>query len=135
MKPMARGLLGLLAALLLAGCGSGRVKPHGRLLNNGAPYVPGERDSVHIALFPVAEGGAPPEGACEALFNREDGTFQALGADGKGVLPGKYRICIQVIRRKKDVLKGAFGATKSPFVREVSNGSADFTLDLAKPRE
>jgi hypothetical protein len=133
MKPVACGLLVLLVGLLSAGCGSGRLKPHGRLLKDGAPYLPGPDEVVHISFVPAGEGAA--EAAAPATFNRDHGTFQVVGAQGQGVSPGRYRVCVQVIKKKKDLLRGAFGAAKSPFVRDVTRNSGDLTLDLAKPNE
>jgi hypothetical protein len=39
------------------------------------------------------------------------------------------------MKRKKDLLKGAFGVAKSPFIREVGSSSPELTLDLARPSQ
>jgi hypothetical protein len=128
-----------------AGCGNGYVKPKGRLMKNGEPFVPADNEVVHVALFPVKDAkvaapAAAPEGAAReagsfpANFNREDGTFRVTGMDGRGMPPGKYRVTVQVMKNKKDVLKGAFGAQNSPLVHDIDSSSQELTVDLAKPK-
>jgi hypothetical protein len=121
-----------LALVFLGGCGSGDVKATGRLLKNGEPYVPGADEFVVMSF--VAEG-APEgkEGSFVVAFNREDGTFEVTGPTGRGLPPGKYRACIQVMKRKKDLLKGRFNAKNSPFLCTVETGKEDLTFDLARP--
>jgi hypothetical protein len=132
MRSARYGLLVLGTAVLLAGCGSGRVTPRGRLLNKGAPYLPGDGVSVHIAFFPVAGEEEPTGEAYVATFNHEDGTFQVVGRDGRGLPPGKYRVCIQAMKMKKDVFKGRFGVRNSPIVREVAANTEELTVDLSR---
>jgi hypothetical protein len=133
MRSVRYGLLVLATAGLLAGCGSGRVTPRGRLLNKGAPYLPGEGVSVHIAFFPVAGEEEPTGEAYVATFNHEDGTFQVVGRDGRGLPPGKYRVCIQAMNmKKKDLLKGRFAVRNTPIVREVAANNEELTVDLAR---
>jgi hypothetical protein len=134
MKHAVRGMLLFAVAVAAIGC-DGRIVPRGRLLNGGTPYVPPEGVAVHIAFFPMSSEGSESEGSCVATFNREDSTFRGVGRDGKGLLPGKYRVCIQVVKREKDLLKGAFGAKSSPMVREITSSTEELTLDLAKPYE
>jgi hypothetical protein len=129
----------LLLLLLAAGC-SGRLQPRGRLTKNGDPYLPGEHETVHLALIRVQDAAPAPEksdqessGSYVATFNREDGTFLVGGADGKGLPAGKYRVTVQIMKNKKDLLNGAFGAQNSPIVREVTGKADELNLDLAHP--
>ena len=46
--------------------------------------------------------------------------------------PGKYRIAVEHLRNKQDLLKGAFDETRSPFVRDVDSRTGEVTIDLAK---
>jgi hypothetical protein len=67
-----------------------------------------------------------------ARYN-DDGTFQATGKDGKGLPPGKYKITVEHLRRKKDLLGGAFAAEKTPFVYDIDARTGEIVLDLAAP--
>ena len=135
---MRRGLArsaGLLAVLLAAGCGgSGKLQTKGRLLKDGAPLVPAEDEIVRILFVPLPEGGARVTDFYVATFNRTDGTFQAAGNDGKGMPPGKYRIAIEHLKDKKDLLKGALSPERSPITRDVDAKTGEIVLDLARPQ-
>jgi hypothetical protein len=122
-----------LLGCLVAGCGPSRVKAHGRLFNNGQPFVPSEKETVHVAFFPAAEASDASAKSYIAKFNREDGTFQVIGTDGQGLPPGKYRVTISVMNDRKDQFKGAFNVQNSPFLCEVSSTSSDITVDLSTP--
>ncbi|HTK77940.1 MAG TPA: DUF1559 domain-containing protein [Gemmataceae bacterium] len=100
----------------------------------GAPLVPADDEVVRILFVPVPEGGARVTDYYVATFNRSDGTFQAAGNDGKGMPPGKYRIAIEHLKDKKDMLKGALSPDRSPITRDVDAKTGEIVLDLAKPR-
>lgn len=117
-----------LVGLLATGCGSNMVKPGGRLLKKGEPYVPGEGEIVHLNFFPDEE--KPENPGFPATVNRADGTFQVLGTEGKGMPPGKYRAAIQIVKNRKDILRGAYGRTNSPFAVEVSSARSAIQIDL-----
>jgi hypothetical protein len=123
----------LLIGCLLTGCGQDRVKARGRLLKSGQPFVPSEKEIVHVALFPAGEGSDASARSYVAMFNRQDGTFKVTGADGKGLPPGKYRVAVSLMKEHKDELKGAFNVQNSPVVCEVSSASSEITVDLATP--
>jgi hypothetical protein len=120
-------------SLTLLGCGDGKLRTRGQILKDGAPYVAAEDEIVHVTLVPIPERGEKVQDWHIAVFSKTDGTFVASGKDGKGVPPGKYRIAVEHLRHKKDLLNGAFGTENSPFVREVKTSSDTLTLDLAKP--
>jgi hypothetical protein len=127
-------LCGLLAALLLAGCGRGLVQPKGRVLKDGAPLALKEQEYVNIFFVPVvAQGEKHPGDVYAARYNDADGAFQATGKDGKGLPPGKYKITVEHLRKKRDLLNGAFGADKTPFVRDIDSRTGEIVLDLARP--
>lgn len=123
------------AAMVVSGCGSGKIKPHGRLLKDGAPIVlKDDEESIQIYLDPVPAEGQKHAGVTyNADYNQADGTFTVLGNDRGGLPPGKYRIAVEHHRRKSDILKGAFGLEKTPFVRDV-DGRSEINIDLAKPQ-
>jgi hypothetical protein len=124
----------LLLALAVAGCGSGKLQTKGRLLMDGKPLVVSEEDTVRVIFVPIPEAGKRAENTYMAAFHPEDGTFMAVGADGKGLPPGKYRIAVEYTKKKRDMLKGAFDSGKSPFVYDINSSTAELTLDLAKPK-
>jgi hypothetical protein len=126
-----RVLTVVVLAILLVGCGSGRIKARGRLVKNGEPFVPGEREVVHIAFFALNED--PKAKSYVVKFDRQDGTFQVTGSDGKGLPPGKYRVAVSLIKDHKDALNGAFDLKNSPFLCDVDNSSEEISLDLATP--
>jgi hypothetical protein len=122
-----------LLSLLLVGCGDGKLRTKGQIVKDGAPYTVDEMDVLRITFVPIPEAGEKFMDAYLATFNNSDGTFVAFGKDGKGVPPGKYRIAVERLRNKKDLLRGAFDTEKSPFIREVKTASDTLVLDLAKP--
>jgi hypothetical protein len=133
---MRRGLLWLIVSLILVapGCGGpARVKVHGRLVSNGQPYQVNEGDLVRMSFVPIAAANDTKTVGYVAEFNRKDSTFQVNGADGRGMAPGQYRIALQVLRKREDLLEGAFNAARSPFLREVKNSGDEIVLDLGNP--
>jgi hypothetical protein len=128
-------LTGIAFSTLLTGCGgSGKLQTKGRLLKNGAPYLPPEGDIVRVMFVPIPEGKEKVTDFHMADFNPEDGTFQAAGKDLKGVPPGKYRIAVEHLHRRADIFKGAFDAERSPFVHDVNRSTEEIVIDLAKTK-
>ena len=127
-------LTGLALGVLISGCGSGKLQTKGRILKNGAAYIPAEGDIVRVMFVPITEGNERVTDFHAAIVDPEDGTFQAAGRDGQGVPPGKYRIAVEHLRNRADLLKGAFDAVHSPFVCELKSSADEVTIDLAKPK-
>jgi hypothetical protein len=117
-----------LVAMLMTGCGSGSVVAKGRLTNKGEPYRCENGVAVHMTFLSLAEG-SPEGGAYPAEYYR-DGTFRVVGANGRGLPPGKYRVAVQAMKQKHDLLQGAYGAQNSPLVCEVKGASQEVALDL-----
>jgi hypothetical protein len=123
----------MLAAIVAAGCnGPPMLKTEGRLVRGGEAVRPGPGELVHVIFVPATDGRANDYFAAE--FNAADGTFQAAGKDGRGMPPGKYRVWVEVLKNKKDLLKGAFDEEHTPFVYDVSAATGELVLDLAKPK-
>ena len=134
-RPILFLLTSLALGLLISGCGgSGKLQTRGRLLKNGAPYLPPEGDIVRVMFVPIPDGKERVTDFHMANFDPEDGTFQASGKDLKGVPPGKYRIAIEQLHRRADIFKGAFDAERSPFVHEVNSSTGEIVIDLAKTK-
>jgi hypothetical protein len=121
---------GLLAGLLLPGCGGSLVKPTGRVVRGDAPLHTGAGEALHIAFVPLEATGTTGFDSYAAEFNGEDGTFQVKGKDGRGLPPGRYRVTLELIKGRKDAFRGRFSARNSPFTCEVTSGSAEVVLDL-----
>jgi hypothetical protein len=134
MRPILCALAAALLAVTASGCGSPMLKTKGRVVKDGAPLVPGQDEIVRVMFVPVLEKGEVVKDYYMAQFNPADGTFQVVGKDGKGMPPGKYRISIEHLRKKKDLLNGAFDSEASPFVREVNASTPELVLDLARPK-
>ena len=131
MRRIRNGSVLVLIALFLSGCGDGRIKARGRIVNNGAPFQLGEGEGLRIVFAPVEASGATYE-SYVAVFNK-DGSFQVMGRDGKGLPPGKYRVALEHLKKKQDLLKGAFDGQNTPIVREVTDGSNEIVIDLDHP--
>jgi hypothetical protein len=131
MRLIYKGSVFCLIALFLCGCGDGLMKPRGRLVKNGESFQLGEAEGMRIVFSPIDTTGTTYE-QYPAVFNK-DGTFQVVGKDGKGMPAGKYRISLEHLKKKKDLLKGAFAGGKSPIVREVTSSSQEIVIDLDHP--
>jgi hypothetical protein len=119
---------------LVSGCsGDNRLNVKGRLLKSGAPLKLQDPDFVRVIFFPVTTNGRPPANTYLAAVDDAEGTFEAVGPDGRGVPPGKYRIAIELNRTRKDALKGAFDGDRSPFVFDIDAGTPELVIDLDKP--
>lgn len=115
----------------LAGCGPSLVQVKGRVTRNGAPLVVSDRGRVTVVFHPVNEESSS-SGVSYSAIAKPDGTFEVTGKDGSGIPPGSYRIAVIQFDPypRKDLLKGAFGAGKSPIIREAS---PVMEIDLDKP--
>jgi hypothetical protein len=128
--------IGLLAAALLValaagGCGKTMLKTKGRVVKDGKPFLPGEGEFVRVTFVPLADGDRPAD-YYVAEYNRADGTFQVAGKDGKGMPPGKYRVAVELDRKRKDLLGGKYDADRSPFVFDVDGRTSEIVIDLDK---
>src|SRR3954453_21126026 len=108
----------VLLALAASGCGGApRLTTKGRLVKDGQPFAPGEGEIVGVIFVPLPADGGGPRNYYAAMYNPEEGPFQASGPDRKGVPPGRYRVTVEVLKNKKDLLHGAFNDDeKSPFM-------------------
>jgi hypothetical protein len=119
--------------LLAAGCGDGKLRTKGRLLKGGQPCVPAEGESFNVTFVPIPPDGKPPVDYYFAAFDPSDGTFRPAGKDGKGMPPGKYRVAVEHMKGKRDLLGGRYDAERSPFVFDVDAGTSEIAIDLDNP--
>jgi hypothetical protein len=120
-----------LVLCLAAGCNrDGRLTTKGRIVKGGAPFTVAEPEFVRVTFFPVTSAGVAPLNTYIAAFNGADGTFRAVGPDGNGIPPGKYRIAVEHERKRKDLFKGTFDGVRSPFVFDIDAKTKEIVIDL-----
>jgi hypothetical protein len=119
---------------LAAGCGGdGLLRTSGRVVKAGQRFVPEEGQYLQITFVPIAPDGTPPADFYYAEVDQTTGTFRPAGKTGRGMPPGKYRVAVELMKKKKDQLDGRFDAEKSPFVFDVDGRTAEIVLDLDNP--
>jgi hypothetical protein len=74
--------------------------------------------------------GKPPADFYYAKVDQTTGVFRPSGKNGKGMPPGKYRVAVELMKKKKDQFGGKFDAEKSPFVFEVDANLSEIVIDL-----
>jgi len=124
-----------LIALLPLGCGkSGFIKAKGRIVKGGQPYIAPEGEGFRIFFVPanMPEGSHFDSYAAEC--DPDNGSFQVRGKDGEGLPAGKYRIDLQLMQNKEDLLGGGLLGKKSPFTCEVPGVEDDIVIDLDKSK-
>jgi hypothetical protein len=121
----------LLIGLTAAGCGgSSLTRAKGRVVKGGEPFRPGEGESLRIILVPLEAPSGGGYDSYAAEFHKEDGTFEVKGKDGKGLPPGKYRVTLQLLKKKEDLFQGSLSGPNSPFTCEVGGSSSEVVVDL-----
>jgi hypothetical protein len=126
-------LLGFAAAA--GGCGDdeGLVRKKGRVVKGGQNFIPAEGEHLQIEFVPIVQGGGPPPMQYWAGIDQATGTFWPDGPMKKGMPPGKYRVSVELIRKKKDVFEGKFDAEISPFVFDIDEETEEIVIDLDNP--
>jgi hypothetical protein len=135
MKPMKRVTvfpLCLLVVLLALGCNSSTVRAKGRLIRGGQPYLTGEGEALRIFFVPLEEPKGGRFDSYAAAYFRNDGSFQVMGKDQQGLPPGKYRVSLELIKKKEDLLGGKLMGKDSPFTCEVTSSRNELVIDLDK---
>ncbi|GAC1450731.1 MAG: hypothetical protein NVSMB9_35370 [Isosphaeraceae bacterium] len=145
------------------GCGDAdnTVWVTGKLLKGGAPYFAPRGQFVDVTFVGLEikdpTGKATPGGEpFQADLDDNDGSFSVPGKEGRGILPGKYRIVItqRMTRvafdasnpkqghgharrgnhRETDMLANRYGPDTSPILREVKK-NGELIIDLDRPSE
>src|SRR3982750_1503551 len=119
-----------ISACVVAGCGQtdGKLNVTGKVVKGGAPLRVPEEEYVRVTFFPVTDNGGPPKNTYAASFNRSEGTFRALGGDGHGIPPGKYRVAVEHVKKGGDALKGAYDGDRSPLVFDIDRKTGPLVL-------
>ncbi len=144
------------SSAFLVGCSkgdadaAGKFIVKGKLVENGKPFL---FDASKVPL-PKGATGVPPgieaSSALQVIFisvddkrtfqaksNPEAGTFEVPGDDGKGILPGRYKIA--VLGRMgfspdiPDYFKGQYTEANTKIVRDIKEGD-EVVIDIAKPQ-
>jgi hypothetical protein len=128
-------LVALAAGCVLAlGCGGDRlIQTPCRLVKGGQPFIPKEGESIQVTFVPIAPDGKPPADLYYADVDQSTGTFKPAGKNRKGMPPGKYRVAVELMKKKKDQFGGKFNEDKSPFVFDFDPTTPEVVIDLDSP--
>jgi hypothetical protein len=125
-----RALLAVALLAVVAGCGSGKARVKGRLVENGqAKKFPATQ--VALEFVPLDADGKPEPGKSYTAVVNEDGTFEVVASGGE-LPPGKYQVTVTATGDLRAKYR-AFAAPTSAIRREIKAGKNDLTIDLAKP--
>lgn len=120
-------------ALVIAGCsGDGMLRPQGRLLKAGKMFIPDD-GNVQITFVPIPADGSAPKNHYWATVDDQKGTFVPAGGNKRGMPAGKYRVAIEVVKNKKDLLEGKYNDERSPYIFTVDASTREIVIDLDKP--
>ena len=53
-----------------------------------------------------------------------------MGKDGNGLPQGKYRVNVELLKKKEDLFKGLLTGSRSPLTCEVTSASSELVFDL-----
>jgi hypothetical protein len=110
------------------------LTPKGRVVKSGAPITLKPGEDLGVFFYPIDAGGNLGRTVYPALFRAEDSSFRVTGSDRRGMPPGKYRVAVELKLNKRDLFKGAYDMTKSPFVIDVDSKTGEIVIDLDKPK-
>ena len=111
----------------LSGCGDSgppRAKIKGEVTNDGEPLkVKPMVGKVQVTFFPLSEKGEITGDPQEAAI-QPSGEFTVHGTEGKGILPGKYKIAVRQWDEfpNKDVLEGKADKDHTTIIRDIKDG-------------
>jgi hypothetical protein len=133
MKPPLPLYLAAVCLVVLSGCGGdGRLNTRGKIVKGGNPFTVPDEEYVRVTFFPVTTDGKPPANTYAAVYDGTKGTFRAVGPDGKGIPPGKYRIAVEHEAKRKDKFGGVYDGDRSPFVFDIDSATKEIVIDLDK---
>src|SRR5947209_1386810 len=120
----------LLAACTL-GCGGGKGRVKGRVVENGSPVT--VEGQAAVMFYLIGEDGKPDPTRGYPVPLNEDGSFELVASGGQ-VPPGNYLITVEVNGPKSATgmgrFKGRFSYPDSPLRQEVKGGRNNLTVDL-----
>jgi hypothetical protein len=119
--------------LAAVGCGPTLHQPSGKLTWKGGAFKPLPEKGYIMISF--AEESDKNFNSRQTVNWVKDGTFKVVGATGKGIPAGKYRVSIEVYEdyskgpESKDLLNGSMKGEKGPIV-EVKDDKTEIVIDL-----
>src|SRR5262245_35427568 len=124
----------LVLGLFALGCGdSSHIKAKGRIVKGGQPYLAPEGEGFRVFFVPLEVRKDDHYDSYAAEYDPQDGSFCVQGKDGRGLPAGKYRVDLQLMKSKEDLLSGKLMGKKSPMILEVTDGDdVVINLDEAK---
>lgn len=128
-------IFGVIITLVVLGCGSSEpvmLKTEGQVIKDGKNFVPEEGENLKIVFCPMTPDGKPPRNIYLADVNQKTGAFVAMGPHKKGLPPGKYRVAMELLKKKKDIFQDKYTIENSPFVFDIDDKSKPITVDLDK---
>jgi hypothetical protein len=122
---------------LSAGCGKsdGKLKISGQITKAGTPFTVPDDEYVRVTFFPVTSDGSPLKNTYAANYNGKDASFQAIGGDGHGIPPGKYRVAVEHEKKGGDAFRGKYDGDRSPFEFEIDQSTKPLVIDLDSPKK
>lgn len=131
-------LAGCILVLPLVGCNSEGtlVVAKGKLVKGGEVFAVKSKGPVPPGTFHLFMELVGEDGRTEPVAVESDNTsFRTVGAKGKGVKPGKYKLVVAFYdpAPPEDQLKGAFSAEKSSVFITIEAGKDLGTVDLYSP--
>lgn len=134
MRSLSTAVAALVLGMVCAGCGSSKLnKTRGRVIQDGKAFVPEKGVSIRVTFVPIVASGGRAMDYYHADVDNSTGAFKASGPDHKGVPPGKYRVAVEILQNKKDILNGKFDADNSPFVFDIDSKTPELKIDLSNP--
>jgi hypothetical protein len=120
-----------LVCAAVAGCGGdGRLNTKGRVVKGGQPFTVPAEDHVRVTFYQLTPDGTTGRNSYIATYNNADGTFRAVGPDGRGIPPGRYQVCVEHLRKRNDLFRGAYNNDTTPFVFDIDSKTKELVIDL-----
>ncbi|MDB5335509.1 MAG: hypothetical protein JWN70_1128 [Planctomycetaceae bacterium] len=133
MQRLATWFLVLSLGCGVVGCfGDGLLRTQGRLLKGGDSFSAkvDEGEALQITYVPILPDGKPPSDHYYCDVDQDSGVFMPSGKNGKGMPAGKYRVAIELKKKKKDLFGGKFNDEQSPFIFDVDGSTKEIVIDL-----
>jgi hypothetical protein len=126
--------VGIAMVVAVAGCGGsdGKMNARGRLVKGGNTLETGAADDLRVTFYALTPEGTTGKNSYLAAIDGKDGSFKVVGGDGKGLPPGKYRVCIENLGKRKDLVKSVHNTEASPFVFDIDSRTKEIVIDLDK---